>query len=228
MAYNYLELVNDVNRRLNEVPLTVFNFNLAGGYYSDAKNYVNSALNRINREEFEWPFNHVTYTQPLVVDQSKYAYQGDTKSVAFDTFRLKGSEALGVTSRRLRIMDYEDYLNRFPDYEFNPVEHHNAPEFVIRNRDLSFTIAPPPDKAYEVLYEYYRLPVNLENWSDVPTVPEQFRWVILEGAMYHAYMFRGGVEEAAISNQLFQAGLKDMRKIYINRTEYARSTVIRS
>ena len=79
-----------------------------------------------------------------------------------------------------------------------------------------------------MLYEYYRLPVDLTNWDDVPTVPEQFRWVILEGAMYHAYMFRGGIEEASVSNQLFQAGLKDMRKIYINRSEYARSTVIRS
>ncbi len=75
-------------------------------------------------------------------------------------------------------------------------------------------------------YEYYRLPVDLVNWNDVPTIPEQFRWVILEGAMYHAYMFRGGIEEASVSNQLFQDGIKDMRKIYINRYEYARSTVI--
>lgn len=226
--YNYLELVNDVNKRLNEVPLTSSNFASATGYYSDVKGYVNSALNRINREEFEWPFNHATQTQQTVVDQSKYAYPLDAKSVAFDTFRLKGDQTLNVTSKRLRIMDYEEYLNNYADYEFNPSDHHDSPQYIIRNRDLSFTIAPPPDQVYDVLYEYYRLPVDLENWDDVPTVPEQFRWVILEGAMYHAYMFRGGIEEAAVSNQLFQAGIKDMRKIYINRHEYARSTVVRS
>lgn len=226
--YNYLELVNDVNKRLNEVPLTSSNFASATGYYSDVKGYVNSALNRINREEFEWPFNHTTYTQQTVVDQSKYAYQSDAKSVAFDTFRLKGDTSLNVTSKRLRIMDYEEYLNKYADHEFNPADYHDSPQYIIRNRDLSFTIAPPPDQVYDVLYEYYKLPIDLVNWDDVPTVPEQFRWVILEGAMYHAYMFRGGIEEAAVSNQLFQAGIKDMRKIYINRHEYARSTVVRS
>jgi hypothetical protein len=226
--YNYLELVNDVNRRLNEVPLTSSNFASATGYYADVKGYVNSALNRINREEFEWPFNHHTFTQTMTVNQSKYPYQSDAKSVAFDTFRLKGDDTLNVTSKKLRIMDYEEYLNTYSDYEFNPADYADSPQYIIRNRDLSFTIAPPPDQLYEVVYEYYKLPIDLTDWDDVPTVPEQFRWVILEGAMYHAYMFRGAIEEAAVSNQLFQAGLKDMRKLYINRTEYARSTVIRS
>lgn len=68
MTFNYLELVNDVNRRLNEVPLTSSTFANAGGYYADAKGYINASINRINREEFEWPFNHVTQTQTLVVN----------------------------------------------------------------------------------------------------------------------------------------------------------------
>ena len=228
MAYNFLELVNDVNKRLNEVPLTSSNFASAAGYYADVKGYVNSALNRINREEFEWPFNHATRTETLVVDQIKYPYQADAKTVAFDTFLLKGDTSLNSSSRRLEIIDYEEYISKYADYEFNPADHHDMPQYVIRNRDLSFTIAPPPDQTYQIRYEYYRLPTDLSNWDDVPTVPEQFRWVILEGAMYHAYMFRGGVEEAAVSNQLFQSGIKDMTTLYINRYEYARSTIIRS
>lgn len=228
MAYNYLELVNDVNKRLNEVPLTSSNFAGASGYYADVKGYINSALNRINREEFEWPFNHVKYTETLVVDQSKYPYQANAKSIAFDTFRVKGDDVLNIDTRKLKILDYEEYLADYADYEFNPTDYADKPMYVIRNRDLSYTIAPPPDQAYEVVYEYYKLPVNLENWDDVPTIPEPFRWVILEGAMYHAYMFRGAVDEAALSDKLFTAGIADMRKIYINRTEYARSTVIRS
>lgn len=226
--YNYLELTNDVNRRLNEVPLTTSNFNSATGYYADVKGYVNSAINRINREEFEWPFNHTTQTETLVVDQTKYTYPADVKSVAFDTFRVQGSELLNIDSRKLRIMDYEEYLDTRVDEEFNPADYHGQPTHIIRNRNLSWTVSPPPDEAYTLLYEYYRLPIDLVDWDDVPTVPEQFRWVILEGAMYHAYMFRGGLEEASISNQLFQSGIKDMRKLYINRTEYVRSSTIRS
>lgn len=228
MAYNFLELVNDVNKRLNEVPLTSANFAGATGYYADIKGYVNSALNRINREQFEWPFNHATYTETLVIDQTKYPYQSDAKSIAFDTFVLRNDGVNAEESRRLGVMDYEDYLSRFADYEFAPEMHHDSPRFVVKNRDLSYTIVPPPDKTYDVRYEYYRFPIDLENWDDVPTVPEQFRWVILEGAMYHAYTFRGGLEEAAAANQLFVAGMKDMRTLYINRYEYARSTIVRS
>jgi hypothetical protein len=228
MAYNYLELVNDVNRRLNETPLTSATFDSAGGYYADVKNHINTALHRINREELEWPFNHLINTVTLIVDQPKYAYPSDAKSVAFDTFRLRGDETFNVTSRKLELMDYEEYLSRFPDYQFNPADVHNTPQYVTRNRDLSYTIVPPPDQTYDIVYEYYRLPTDLVLWSDVPTIPEQFRSVIVEGAMYYAYTFRGGLEEAAISNQLFKDGIKDMRKIYINRYEYLRSTVVRS
>lgn len=228
MPYNYLELVNDVNLRLNEVPLTSANFSSATGFSADVKGYVNIALNRINLEEFEWPFNHTQVTQTLVVDQSKYSYPADAKSIAFDTFRLKGDDAFNNSSGRLRVLDYEELLTKYPEFEFRPSENSKTPQFVTRNRDLSFTISPPPDKAYDVLYEYYKLPLNLQNWDDVPTVPEQFRWIILQGSLHYAYMFRGGIEEASISNQLFVDGIQDMRKIYINRTEYARSKVIRS
>jgi len=228
MALTFLSLVNDVNLRLNEVPLTSSNFDSASGVYADNKGHINNAINRINREEFEWPFNHTTKTQTLVVNQSKYPYEVDAKSVSFDTFRLKGNVAYNNVSGQLGTVDYEEVLHRYPDYEFHPEDYASSPTHVYRNRDLSFGILPPPDQTYDILYEYYKLPVDMTNWDDVPSIPEQFRWVIIEGAMYHAYLFRGGLEEAAAANDLFKQGIKDMRKIYINRTEYARSTVIRS
>jgi hypothetical protein len=59
MAYDYLGLVNDVNRRLNEVELTSSNFAAATGEYSMIKDAVNSAIRYLNQHEYEWPFNHV-------------------------------------------------------------------------------------------------------------------------------------------------------------------------
>ena len=58
MAYNYLDLVNEINRRLNEVELTSTNFLTAKGFYHTAKDAVNSAIRHINHEEFNWPWNH--------------------------------------------------------------------------------------------------------------------------------------------------------------------------
>ena len=228
MSYNFLGLVNDVAARLNEVQLTSSNFANSVGVYTDIKASVNGALNRINREEFEWPFNHVKRTELLVPNQIEYPFEADLKSLALDTFRLKGEEVLNVRSRRLKVLDYEEYLDKYPDMEFNPEDYADTPKQVYRGRNLFFGIVPPPDQAYSVVYEYYRNPMNLELFSDVPTIPEQFRWVILEGALYHSYLFRGGEFEATASNNLFQRGIADMRKIYINRTEYARSTVINS
>ena len=44
MAYDYISLVNDINRRLNEVELTSANFPTATGYYSFAKDSVNASI----------------------------------------------------------------------------------------------------------------------------------------------------------------------------------------
>ena len=70
MAYDYIGLVNDVNRRLNEVELvggtgTNANFLNARGEYAMVKDAVNASIRFINQHEFEWPFNHVTEEEVL-------------------------------------------------------------------------------------------------------------------------------------------------------------------
>jgi hypothetical protein len=66
MAYDFLGLVNDVNRRLNEVELTSTNFAAAGGFYGHAKDAVNAALQDIDQQQFEWPFNFISQNETLV------------------------------------------------------------------------------------------------------------------------------------------------------------------
>jgi hypothetical protein len=74
------------------------------------------------------------------------------------------------------------------------------------------------------VYEYYRLPVDLLKYTDVPSLPEQFRSIIIDGAMHYAYFFRGNSQDATIHLQKFEDGIKNMRSIYINRYEYVRDT----
>lgn len=80
-----------------------------------------------------------------------------------------------------------------------------------------------PDVAYEVDYEYYATPVDLELYDDVPTISEQFRHVIVDGAMYYAYMFRDNIEMANLSQSKFENGIKNMRTILVNENVYFRS-----
>jgi hypothetical protein len=66
MAYNYITLVNEVQRRLNEVELSTANFDTAKGFHALSKDAINSSVRHINQEEFEWPWNHVEASEVLL------------------------------------------------------------------------------------------------------------------------------------------------------------------
>jgi len=227
MAYNFLGLVNDVNRRLNEVELTSSNFLNAVGAYSMIKDAVNASIRFVNQHEFEWPYNHVTEEETLTPGIVRYAFPADTKILNMNSFRIKRNDTLGNESKKLSVLSYEEYLEKYVDIEYNTSTNlRQLPTFVFKAPSTEFGLVNPPDKAYELVYEYYRLPVDLINATDVPTVPEQFRYVLVNGAMHFAYLFRGESTESDMMQSRFEQEIKQMRSLYINRYDYLRSTVI--
>ena len=205
MAYNYLGLVNQINRRLNEVELTSSNFATATGFYGQAKDAVNASIRHINQTEYNWPFNHVTQEDVVTAH-----------TVRYDT-------------RKLKILSYEEYLEKYIQYEYDADNGSSSfPTFVFRTPSQEYGLVPPPDKAYTVIYEYYRIPVDMENHDDVPAIPERFMHVITDGAMHYAYLFRGNSQDALIAKEKFEEGIKNMRSLLINRYDYVRSTLIPS
>ncbi len=226
MAYNFLGLVNEVNRRLNEVELTSSDFATATGYYNSAKDSVNAAIRHINHEEFGWPWNHVEEEDTLTAGVTRYGYPYDTKTIDMNSFRIKRNTDLNITTTKLQSMSYQEYLDKYSDYEYNSdTGIRGKPRYVARTPSQEFIIFPTPDKAYELVYEYYRNPVDLELYDDVHTVPVEFKHVITDGAMYYAYQFRGDNQSAQLSQQKFEQGIKYMRSLHINTYEYVRSTV---
>lgn len=227
-AYNFLGLVNDVNRRLNEVELTSANFAAATGFYSSAKDSINSALQYLGQNQFEWPFNHFTKDQTLTAGTVRYAYPSDAKTIDFDSFRIKRNDTFNNTTQKLQIIAYEDYLENYLDDEYNTsnTSIRSLPKRVFRTPDQQYGVHPVPNYAYELVYEYYKNTVELSSATDVPVYPEQFRPVIVDGAMYYAYTFRGNTQDATLHLQKFNDGIKDMRSLYINRYEYIRDTRI--
>ena len=81
MAYNYLDLVNEINRRLNEVELSTTNFLTAKGFYQTAKDAVNSSIRHINHEEYNWPWNHREEEETLTAGIARYPYPEDVKLI---------------------------------------------------------------------------------------------------------------------------------------------------
>ena len=225
MAYDYISLVNDINRRLNEVELTTSNFSTATGYYSFAKDAVNSAIRHVNQEEFEWPWNHVEETEVLVAGTARYGFPYDAKTINMNTFRIKRDDDLNVGTHKLKVLSYEEYLDKYADSEYNSsTDNRSTPTHVARTPSRELILYPNPDKEYELVYEYFRTGYDLESHSDVPSLPEQYRYVIVDGAMYYVYQFRGDMQAAQLSLNKFTQGIKQLRSIHINRTDYLRDT----
>ena len=229
MAYNYLGLVNDINRRLNEVELTESNFAATTGFYSFAKDAVNASIRHINQEEFEWPFNHVEAEEQLSVGTVRYSLPYDCKTVNMNTFRIKRNADLNVETIKLKVLNYEEYLDKYADSEYNSnIDTFTTPRFVVRTPSNELIVYPAPDKEYELVYEYYILGFDLESPTDVPYIPEQYKYVITDGAMYYVYFFRSDLQAAQLALDKFTKGIKQLRSLNINRTEYIRDTRVRS
>ena len=225
MAYTYLDITNEVIARMNEVALTSANFGSARGFQVQCKNAVNDAINYVNQREFGWPFTHSTQTQTLVAGQTRYTIPADTQSIDYDTFRISKDDTLGVSGITLRILDYKEYTQKYIDQETTS-DVGAVPIYVFRTPDNNYGLYPYPDKAYELKYEYFQKPTALSAHGDVPTIPEQFRQVIVDGATAYSYQYRGEAQQYGINFARFEDGIKQMQTILLNRADYVRSTYI--
>lgn len=228
MAYNFLTIFNDICGRVNENELSSSAFaGQSTGFYGMVKEAINSTIREINQTHHEWPFNHDTIEETLSVGLSRYPFPATASTIDFDSFRVKENTTFGNKTVRLKKMTYDDYLKKHVDQEYSTDESlRGTPEYVVQTPSLEYIVVPAPDQEYEIVYEGYNVGVDLINHDDVPYIPERFKHVIIDGAMYHVYMFRGNEQSANMSRSKHEDGLKKMRTILVNRFEYVTSTVI--
>ena len=225
MAYNYLEITNEVIARFNEVALTSTGFTGARGFQIQCKNAVNDAIDYINTSEYSWPFNHNTQTEVLVADTTRYEVPTTSKHVDYDTFRLVRDTDLSISGGNLTKLDYKEYVSKYIQQE-DTASVGSVPRYVFRTPDNKFGLYPYPDKAYSIRYEYYAYSSTLSAATDVPNIAEQYRSVIVDGATAYGYQYRGETGQYQNNFQRFEAGIKNMRTLLGNRTDYVRSTML--
>ena len=225
MAYDYLSLTNEVCRRLNETELTSSNFATATGFYAQVKDAINASIRDINQKHFNWPFNHNTDDITLTAGELRYPLPENAKYTDFDTVRILRNASLDLNeARRLKQLTYDEYVDRYIDQEGETdTTKGTVPEYIIRSQDGDLIVAPMPDKAYTIEYEFFMIPADLDTYDDVPTIPFRFKHVVVDGAMYHSYMFRDNLESATLSLRKFEDGLKQMRTLLVNENVYARA-----
>ena len=118
MALTFLSLTNSVITRMNEVELTSSTFTNARGVQVQCKNAVNEARRYINQREFGYSFNHSTNTETLVPGKVRYALPTSTKSVDYNTARIKRSTTLNASGTNLTTLNYNEYIqNEYANQE---------------------------------------------------------------------------------------------------------------
>jgi len=112
MALTFLSLTNDVITRMNEVVLTSTTFSNARGVQVQCQNAVNEAIRYINQREFGYSFNHAQNSSTLTPGVVRYSLPTSTKSVDYNTARIKKDTDLNVTGNNLTPLNYNEYIQK--------------------------------------------------------------------------------------------------------------------
>lgn len=225
MPSTYITLCNQVLRRLNEVEISQSDFANVRGIQALVKDSVKAAVAKINQAEFEWPFNAAEHTQTLVAGQSEYTWPDYYKISDWNSFQLQKNDALDVDYTTLTYMDRDEWYAKHRDEDYKAGTAGKAqPTHVFPGHGNGFGVTPSPDKAYSVRFRYYLNYSDITDFDDVTRIPSSFDTVIVDGALYHLYMFKDNLEAAQAAFIAFERGIKDLQTLYINNYEYIRDT----
>jgi len=161
--------------------------------------------------------------------QTSYVYV-ESDGVQLDVDYVRVSRA-DITTRKLRYISYDDYLQRFKEQDDrNSSGHHGMPQYVYRKPDYSsFGLTPIPDKNdYLISYDYYTTHTDLSAHGDTMALPDRFSPLIVDRSKYYTYMLRSDPDHANLSNRDYQRKLNLLKTDYASRADYMRDTRISS
>lgn len=229
MAVTYVQLVNELLRRLNEVSLDTAGegFSSVKGVHALAKDAINNSIREVIQSNQEWPFTLTTYTETMVAGTGSYSFQSDMSSVDWESFYMKRLSSAGNQPHKLPVMSYADYLrdHRHIDDTASSGDY-TVPSRVYKTQEDSFGVTPLPDDVYEVEYKYFTFASDLSLYTDTAVIPDRFRYVIIDGAMMYMMRFRSNDQQGEIHKAKFEKGIADMRRLLLDEPDYVDSTMI--
>lgn len=229
MSTTYLNLVNDLLRRTNEVTLatTGDGFDTAKNVQAIAKDAVNNSIREILQDGHQFPFLKTTTTQTLTAGTGTYDFPADTASVDWDTFYLRALSSASSTAKALSVVSFEQYIKFYKAVEENSgTSARTSPNIVYQTSEEKFGVTPIPDAAYVIEFVYYKFPADLSAASDPMIIPDRFKHIIIDGAMMYMMRFRSNEQSAQIHQQKFKDGIKTMRRLLLDDPIFIRSTFI--
>lgn len=228
MPSTYINLCNMVLRRINEVEIASDDFASVRGVQALVKDAVKAAIAKVNQAEFEWPFNSAEHSQVLTPGQSEYSWPNFFKVADYNSFQIQKNDSLGTGFKTLSSIDRDEWYKNFRDDDYEAgTDGLGVPDFVFPAHGQGFGVTPSPNKAYTLRFRYFLNYTDLTNASDVTRIPESFDTVLVDGALFHLYMFKDNLEAANAAYTAFASGLKDLQTLFINSFESIRDTRIK-
>lgn len=219
----YLELTNELLRRLLETELTSTEFPSARSTQATAKDCIRASVAEISAAEREWPYNYTTGTEVLVAGTLEYDFPTNYKMADWESFYIEKDDTLGVSTTVLQQMSRDNWFKRHRVSDLDAgASGSSVPRFVFDSNIggvKSFGVTPVPDAAYTLKYEYYKKDVELSLYDDEVSIPKEFNYVIINGALKHFYMFKDNTEQAGIWTNEFNRTLNQMRHMLIPKKD---------
>ena len=227
MPTTYIDLCNQVLRRLNEVEIVAGDFPSVRGVHALVKDAVQSSVARLNQSEYSWPFNAAEHTISLVAGQTEYTWPVNYKIADWNSFQIQKNDSLGVGYKSLQFIERDEWYSRHRDADYTAgSQGRYVPDFVFASHGSGFGVTPAPNRAYTIRFRYYQNFTDLTNASDVCRIPTSFDSVLVDGAMYFLYMFKDNIQASQSAYVSFESGLKNLQSIYINNYTSVRDTRI--
>jgi hypothetical protein len=226
--YTYLGLVNEICNQVNEVELTSTNFDTAEpAFFKMVKNAVNRTIADITNSEDYWRFNFAQTSITLTPGEVEYDWPDDVNVIDFDSFIIPQDDVLGTQTRFLSKVNYDDWLQNHSRHQFyTDLGQRTMPRSVVKTPTDKFIVFPAPDLEYPLRFDAYLGPEILEDFDDVPRLPEKYRFALIMGIMRDVHSFREAEFNAQMAEAKFDKYLKDMRRREVNLFDYMRSSMI--
>lgn len=227
MGSTYLELTNRVLRRLNEVELNASTFASALGIHAVAKDAVLDTVRKINAQKFEWPFNAATGSQVLTIGEELYTWPADLRIPDWESFYIEKDDVLLTNTHPLAQISKEEWYKQLRGRDLDADNDGlSLPDFVFEQDSGGFGVSPSPLYAYTVKYRYFIKTITLDVDSDVCTIPTEYDYVIIDGALAYMYTFLDNSERASLMEKSFNDSLNTMTYLLIPKSPKVRGTEV--
>jgi hypothetical protein len=189
MAYNVTSLIQEVKTLAKDTSLTD---GLITGWLQETQDRV------LGRTRF--PFLEVVGVQTLVPGDLTFGYWADLQTILSLTLTFNS------VAYRPDYLAYQTFDECFP----TPSNSGRSlpSHFTDYGRQLYWST--PLDKAYGITMRYLREPVRLSSGAIVPDIPEEYKQILIKGALAGVEEYRENFDIAALHNRKVEDLAEDL------------------